>query len=113
TLILIAIFVIRSVISFGQESETIKMKEDTKNGKATYYVLKSDPKIYHGSYTIVAWTGNKKLVDGMYSYGKKQGLWTERYYGYDKERNLKSSGEYKGDIKIGKWVYYSINGDTA
>lgn len=102
-----------TIFASGQEPKVSKKKENTRNGKATYYVLQSDPTTYHGKYTIVAWTGNEKIVDGNYSFGKREGLWTERYYGVGNKRGPRSNGQYKDDLKTGRWIYFSISGDTS
>lgn len=102
-----------SILSVGQEPKVLKKKENTRNGKANYFVLKSDPTIYHGKYYIVAWTGNEKLVDGNYVLGKKQGLWTERYYGAGNKRGIRSLGNYQDDLRTGIWTYFAISGDTS
>lgn len=112
-LTLIILFFNLTIHSYGQDQKVIKKKEDTENGKATYFVLQSDPMTYHGRYYIVAWTGNEKIVDGNYLFGKKQGLWTERYYRVSKKKGPKSIGQYKDDLKTGKWIYFSISGDTS
>ena len=98
-----------TVLSFGQDVK--KKKENTRNGKATYYVRKSDMKTKHGEYKIKAYSGSAILVSGTYSNGKKEGLWTERYY--SKGRNLKSSGNYQNDKKIGKWIFYNMQGEIV
>jgi hypothetical protein len=97
----------------GQDPKVSKKKENTRNGKATYYVLQSDPTKYHGKYTVIAWTGNEKIVEGNYSFGKREGLWTERYYGVGNKRGPRSNGQYKDNLKTGKWIYFSISGDTS
>lgn len=105
TILLITI----STISFGQEVK--KMKENKNYGKATFYVLKSDMKTKHGKYSIKGYTGRALIVEGNYSNGKKDGIWTERYY--RKGRNLKSQGKYENDIQVGNWTFYDFKGEPV
>jgi hypothetical protein len=100
-------FLLITVISFGQKLK--KKKENKGSGKATFYVLKSDPTIKHGEYKIKAYSGSAILLSGTYSYGKKVGEWTERYY--RKGRELKSVGEYKNNLEVGKWSFYNPKGE--
>lgn len=88
-----------------------KQKENTRNGTAKYYVLKSDMLTKHGEYTIKAYSGSTILVSGNYSYGKREGLWVERYY--LQSRNLKCKGKYREDKKIDKWSYYNFRGELV
>jgi len=124
---------------FGQEPETIRIKEKRTNErgskyKVEFYALKEDPSIMHGEYkkydslkdleeTGFYNNGLKhgtwktylagKMVDsvGEYKEGKKEGLWN--YY-----TNIprswkpipKKSGNYQNDIAVGVWTYYK-NGE--
>ena len=107
--IITTILIIISITSFGQEVK--KMKEKKNYGKATFYVLKSDMKTKHGKYSIKGYTGKALIVEGNYSNGKKDGIWTERYY--RKGRNLKSQGKYENDIQVGIWTFYDFKGEIV
>ena len=92
----------------AQEPKLSKEKKNTRNGKATFYVLKNQPEIKQGKYTIKAWTGNAILVDGQYSNNLRTGEWIERYYGRAYKEAKKSQGSYENDIKVGIWNYYNF-----
>src|SRR5687767_8063865 len=88
------------LIVFGQETKEIHLK---KTGE-TFTVLKSDKQIRHGSYKQITENGDI-LLEGNYSNGTKDGLWTDYYYG--PKVTVKSKGNYKNDIQIGVWEFYS------
>ena len=102
-----------STVSYGQTFQLTKQKENTRNGKAIYYVLKSDPDVKHGEYKIKSWGGNEILLEGKYDTNKKVGHWTERYYGRTNNGTLKNSGKYQDDQKVGIWTYYDHQGTTV
>ncbi len=102
-------FLLLTVTSFSQKLK--KKKENKGNGKAIYYVLKSDQSVKHGEYKIKAYSGSAILLSGTYSYGEKVGKWTEKYY--RKGRELKSVGEYKKNLKVGKWSFYNPKGELV
>jgi hypothetical protein len=97
---------------YGQEYKTKKKKENTPEGTAYYNVLATNDSIKHGTYMIKAYSGNRVLLEGNYALNKKVGLWNEQYYG-KYYAGPKATGNYKDDIKIGKWCYFDYNGDTA
>lgn len=107
--IITILLIIVSTTLFGQDVK--KVKESTNYGKATFYVLKSDMTTKHGEYSIKGYTGSELIVEGNYSNGKKDGIWTERYY--QKGRNLKSKGKYENDIQVGKWTFYDFKGEIV
>jgi periplasmic protein TonB len=79
---ILTVCILTTIYSFGQE--TI-LKE--KKGES-YYVLKDDPNIKHGTYQY----SNKKslLEKGQYDNGKKIGTWEF----YDAEGNLEQKYDY-------------------
>ncbi|MCG8307505.1 MAG: hypothetical protein MI975_08945 [Cytophagales bacterium] len=89
------------------------MKENTRNGKAIFYVIKDNPSIKHGKYVIKAWSGNELLLEGEYNQGKRVGKWTEKYYGRSYDGTLKNTGYYDNDQKVGLWTYFNHLGDTT
>ncbi len=111
-LLIIFLFVLQTILSFGQDVKTIKKKVDKQEGTATFYVLASNDTIKHGEYQIKAYTGNRVLLKGTYSNNKKVGLWTEQYYGKD-YAGPKAIGAYDNDIKTGNWIYFNYEGDTV
>ena len=104
---LTSLFVLCTFFCFAQEINEIN--ESVRFGNANYHVLKSDEQTKHGPYTIKSYSGNTDLVNGTYEHGKKTGKWTERYY--RKRQNLKSTGTYRNDIKVGKWIFYNTQGE--
>jgi len=106
---LLLIFILTTANLIAQDVK--KQKENTRNGTAKYYVLKSDMVTKHGEYTIKAYSGSTILVSGNYSYGKRNGFWVERYY--LKGRNLKRKGKYHEGKKIEEWSYYNFRGELV
>jgi hypothetical protein len=98
---------------YGQDFKVSKENENTRNGKAIYYIIKDRPDVKHGKYIIKAWSGNDILLEGEYNEGKKTGKWTEKYYGRQYDGALKSTGVYRDDIKIGEWTYYNHKGEKV
>ncbi|WP_461638788.1 energy transducer TonB [Labilibaculum euxinus] len=111
-LITILLLTINLANVFGQDLKLTKKKENTRSGKAIFTVIENNPSIKHGDYVVKAYTGKDKIVVGKYDHNKKTGNWTEKYYGFG-YKGLKCVGEYKNDIKVGIWTYYSFKGDTA
>ena len=109
---LITLFILHSILSFGQELKTKKKKVSTQEGKAIFYVLESNDTIKHGDYEIKAYTGSRILLKGSYQNNKKVGLWTEQYYGKN-FKGPKATGNYDNDIKIGDWTYYDYEGEVT
>jgi len=101
-----------SFFSFSQEVE--KISKNTKIKQTVFYVLKSDMSTKHGKYTVTSNSivrgkdGKAIMVEGYYKYGKKDGLWTTKYF--ISRGKIQSQGNYKDDIQIGVWKFYDIKG---
>ncbi len=113
TLYFTLIITLISNFALGQNFKLSKQKENTRNGKAIYYVIKDQPSIKHGNYIIKAWSGNEVLLEGEYNQGRRVGKWTEKYYGKFYNGALKNTGNYENDLKVGKWFYFDHTGDTV
>jgi len=111
-LLLTCALILNVFFVFSQEPKLIKKKENLQNGSAKFYVIKDKDSVKHGEYIVTAYSGNRKLVEGQYNYGKKTGIWIERYYGKE-YKGMKSYGEYQNDSKVGKWIYFNSKGDTS
>jgi len=85
---------------FAQATRTAV--KDTLNTQEKYTVLKSDPRIRQGKYTLYDRPTGKILTTGFYTNNKKNGIW--RDYNY-KDRVI-AEGEYKDGQKVGEWKYY-------
>ena len=94
TLILLA-FIFLPLSFFGQQTKMIK---DKKN-QETYYVLKSDKSIRHGSYKKFG-CGDQVVMEGYYKNGLKDSVWNE-YLSY---------GNYTEGKRVGIWEFY-FNGE--
>lgn len=71
----------------------------------TYYVLKSDTNIKHGSYRLESM--GKLLEKGFYRMGKMDSLWMR----YNLEGTLRSRGWYKNNQRDSIWEYFSNKGE--
>ncbi|NOG58854.1 MAG: hypothetical protein HND54_14075 [Bacteroidetes bacterium] len=111
------LFLISLFIAFNslmaQEVKLSKVKENTRYGKAIYYVLKEKPEVKNGKYVIKSWGGKHLLIEGNYENNKKVGTWTERYSGRDIAGKLKSQGDYKNNTKVGIWNYYDTRNNKV
>jgi hypothetical protein len=84
-----------------------KIKEKLPNGFVSeYYVLKKDKKIKHGKYIEMGYFPKDIIKEGYYSFGEKDSLWTERFYG---SSLLKNRGYYNNGNKTGVWLYYDYS----
>ncbi len=73
-----------------------------------YTVLKTNPKILHGSYE--AYNRDEVLfIQGFFSNGKENGAWIFRYINYP--NNTYAEGNYKDGELEGEWNYYFENTD--
>jgi len=72
-LLLLLLFI--SAILNAQEVKQVK--ERLKEGKETYYVLKSDLKTKHGTYIVKHYKTRKIIVEGVFNNGQKEGKWSE------------------------------------
>jgi hypothetical protein len=84
------------------EKETRKTTVPSTNPdyKEMVYVLKSDPSVRHGEYRLVY--RNVTLVTGFYNMGLRDSLWQQ----FNQAGQLKISGCYSGDNRIGIWKFY-------
>ncbi|HXC04928.1 MAG TPA: energy transducer TonB [Bacteroidia bacterium] len=87
--------------------------------KEIYSVLKTDTTLMQGSYQRISsirvdtGKGNHKpvykdiaLINGYYTKGKKDSLWTERYW----SGKLKMQGTYSNGVRTGIWEFCPYNG---
>lgn len=102
----------QALLSYSQELKTIKKKQNEQYGKAVYSVLADNDTIKHGLYLMKAYTTTRLLYKGNYKLNKKEGLWSEQYYGTN-YKGRRAIGYYDNDVKTGKWVYFGGQGDTV
>lgn len=84
-----------------------RKKEKNSNGTIEYYVLKSDETILHGEYKEIGFYPKTIFVSGNYSYGEKNGLWTEKSRLFN---IIKNQGHYNLGKRVGIWRFYDFNG---
>ncbi len=77
----------------------------TESVKEKYSVLRSNPKVKHGQYTLYTDKG-QLLEKGDYSDNLKGGIWEEYYT----SGQLKSRGNYVHGVKVGQWDHYFGDG---
>lgn len=97
-----------SISAFSQKVKKRKELLELGQGMAYYSVLKSDKSLKHGNYyeKLHSYNGNKIVVYGNYSHGKKEGLWTERYT--NRINSIKNQGYYKKGERVGIWNFYDF-----
>jgi hypothetical protein len=77
---------------FAQKTKQITKKDRYSTFYKTYYVLKSDKSIKHGSYQELRSNNDSVVVNGYYNNGLKDSIWTEfNAMSFD----LLSKGHYK------------------
>jgi hypothetical protein len=92
-------------LSFCHAQEIERKVKYSKNGdKETFYVLKSDNNVLHGSYEK---KGAFSHVTGTYKNGLKDGLWTE----FSTKSKLRSRGAYANNVRVGIWKFYNWEGE--
>lgn len=101
-LILLLIF---PILIYGQETIKKTRKLFPSNLTETYFTLKSDKSIRHGSYQKFNSQG-LVLVNGYYKNGQKNSIWNE----YDMTGKFIKSGSYKADKMVGLWNFYDNEG---
>lgn len=87
-------------LCFGQAK--IKVTKDSLAFREKYEVLKSNPKIKQGSYTLSVISSGKILTSGSYKNNLKNGQWHE----YNNDGYTIVEGSYKNGKKVGEWSYY-------
>lgn len=90
----------------AQELKRVSQKLDTPEAVELFHVLKNDSKTKHGNYMKLGYK-DAVLVNGYYSLGMKDSIWSEYYNG----KRKKSVGEYESNQRKGVWEYYDINGE--
>ncbi|MBU2939521.1 hypothetical protein KO494_08205 [Lacinutrix sp. C3R15] len=73
----------------------------------TYYVLKANKDLKHGTYTKVGYYPKTVISTGEYAYGKKKGVWVYYHAGCS---IVKSKGSYENNKKVGEWFFYDNTG---
>lgn len=87
----------------GEETRKKTVLSTNPNVKEFYYVLKSDPAVWHGLYKLTY--KNKALVEGFFRYGAKDSLWNY----YNEFGKLKMSGYFEDNKRIGSWKFFDNN----
>ncbi len=71
----------------------------------TFYVLRSDTSIKHGSYKAEAM--GKVLLSGYYKMGKPDSIWTQ----YNVKGKIRARGWYKDNKRDSIWDFFNNNGE--
>jgi periplasmic protein TonB len=90
---------------FAQQTEKVTIESENGKQKETYYVLKSNDSIRHGSYQLEVFKNLR--VSGFYKNNQKDSIW--KTYGPNGKKVL-SEGLYLNNRKVGEWSYYNIKG---
>lgn len=70
----------------------------------TYYVLKSDTGLRHGSYK--AEYAGKVIMSGFFKMGKRDSIWTQ----YNVRGKIRARGWFKDDKRKGIWEFFNNDG---
>jgi len=87
-------------LCFGQA--TTKVTKDSLAFREKYEVLKSNPKIKQGKYSLSVISSDKILTTGYYKNNLKDGKWHE----YNSQGYTVVEGTYRNGKKVGEWGYY-------
>ena len=93
------------ILIYGQETIKKTRKLFPSNLTETYFILKSNKSIKHGSYQKFNSQG-VVLVDGFYKNGQKVSIWNE----HDLSGKFIKSGSYKANKMVGLWNFYDYEG---
>lgn len=93
------------ILIYGQETIKKTRRLFPSYLMETYFTLKSDESIRHGSYQKFNSQG-VVLVNGYYKNGQKDSIWNE----YDMTGKFIKSGSYKADKMVGLWNFYDYEG---
>lgn len=89
----------------GKETKKIIRHSFYPMYKETYYVLKSDTAVRHGSYK--AETADQLLIEGHYTMGYMDSIWTQ----YNLQGKIRSRGWYEKSRRDSIWEYYDRKGE--
>ncbi len=103
-------FLLLLMVSFpiflsGKETKKIVRKIDFSGLKETFYILKSDTSVRHGTYILES--NGIVLIEGHYQMGVKDSLWTQ----YNLEKKIRARGWIKNNRRDGLWEYNNYLGE--
>jgi TonB family protein len=85
---------------FAQETKEVVEEFYNEQTKEVYNVLANDEAVKHGPYVI--YFKNKKLDEGAYVNGKKDGIWKH----YNRKGTVDYIASWKAGVKHGDWKHY-------
>jgi len=86
---------------FAQVTKKITVDSANKYEQA-FEVLKANPKVKQGKYTLTLNRADKLFTTGFYKNNLKDSVWTE----YDYGGGILAQGKYSQGKRVGEWVYY-------
>lgn len=86
----------------GHAQDTKKVTKDSLSYREKYEVLKTNPNIKQGKYTLSVRSSGKILTTGFYRNNLKDGVWHE----YNLKDYVIVEGQYTNGRKTGEWKYY-------
>lgn len=93
------------ILLSGKETKKIIRQSFYPIFKETYYVLRSDTAVRHGSYT--AETADRVLIEGYYKMGYMDSIWTH----YNIRGKIISRGWYEKNKRDSIWEFFSAKGE--
>jgi hypothetical protein len=102
--LLILIFFTFSVSVYSQNLKTYNGKLKKGNANYEYYELESKQEIYNGKFNYSI--DKKHFEKGTFNDNSKIGFW--QYYHKNEYVKIEISGNYKNNLKTGKWLF-SLN----
>ncbi|QKJ31872.1 TonB family protein [Mucilaginibacter mali] len=83
-------------------AQTKSVTKDSLNYREKYEVLKANPNVKQGKYSLSVRSSGKILTTGFYKNNLKDGTWHE----YNLKDYVIAEGQYTNGRKTGEWKYY-------
>ena len=103
--LVILIFTALPLLLVAQETKKIVMVYPHSLKVETFYVLKSDTSMKHGSYRLEKM--GKVLLEGHYQMGNQDSIWTQ----YNTKGIIRSRGWYENNKRDSIWEFFNDKGE--
>jgi hypothetical protein len=103
--ILVILFMALPALLTGKETKKVVRQNYYPPYKETYYILKSDTAIKHGSYKAEA--AERVLAEGYYNMGYMDSIWTH----YNIQGKIQARGCYVKSKRDGIWEFFDNKGE--
>lgn len=97
-----ALICLAALLTATAFAQTKNITKDSLNYREKYQVLKSNPNIKQGKYTLSVRSSGKILSTGFYNNNRRDGIWHD----YNLKDYVIVEGRYTNGRKTGEWSYY-------